>query len=83
MKTSVREKKGTFSVPIEIEADGVRVPPGTYAGKKKELGVTVMGKLSWQSPEYLMVIPQPPGGTFLELEVGVTAQVNDGTITFS
>lgn len=56
------------------------MPPGTYAGLKRELGVSYMGKIDWQPPEYLMDIPGKPGDLFLSTQVDVTQHVTEGTV---
>jgi hypothetical protein len=78
--TKSRENNIELEVIAQIEADGVKVPAGKYAGIKRELGVPYMGKTVWQPPEYLLEIPEAPGSTFLSSQVDVTAQVSAGTV---
>lgn len=78
--TQSREKRISLLVSAAIVADGVQVPPGTYAGLKRELGVSYMGKIVWQSPEYLLDVPGKPGDVYLSTQVDVTQHIAHGTV---
>ena len=77
---TAREQAVQFEVPAPIEADGTKVPAGTYGGVKRDFGMAYMGKTAWLLPEYLLNLPDTPGSTFLSLQVEVTQHVAAGTV---
>lgn len=58
----------------------MQVPPGAYRGIKRALGVSYMGKIEWQSPQYFLELPDAPGSQFLSTEVEVTGHVEAGSV---
>lgn len=70
-----------FQVPDQVEADGMQVPAGAYSGTLKALGVTYMGRIQWQPPQYWLVLPESAAGSpFLSAEVEVTSHVANGSV---
>jgi hypothetical protein len=77
---TAREQAVQFEVLANIEADGTKVPAGTYGGVKREFGMAHMGKTAWLLPEYLLDLQDTPGSTFLGSPVEVTQHVATGTV---
>jgi hypothetical protein len=75
-----REQAVQFEVPALIEADGMKVPAGIYAGIKREFGMLHMGRTAWLLPEYLLKLPDASGCMFLSSQVDVTQHVAAGTV---
>jgi hypothetical protein len=78
--TKPRDQAVRFEVPAPIEADGTKVPAGTYGGVKREFGMVYLGKTGWLLPEYLLNLPDAPGSTYLGSQVEVTKHVAAGTV---
>ena len=72
---TAREQAVQFEVPALIEADGMKVPAGIYAGIKREFGMAYMGRTAWLLPEYLLNLPDALGS-----QVEVTKHVAAGTV---
>lgn len=72
---TAREQAVRFEVPAPIEADGTKVPAGTYGGVKREFGMAYMGKTAWLLPEYLLDLPDTLGS-----QVEVTKHVAAGAV---
>jgi hypothetical protein len=78
--TTAREQAVRFEVPAPIDADGTKVPAGTYDGVKREFSMVYMGKTAWLLPEYLLNLPDTSGSTFLSSQIEVTQYVAAGTV---
>jgi hypothetical protein len=76
--TTAREQAVRFEVPID--ADGTKVPAGTYDGVKREFSMVYRGKTAWLLPEYLLNLPDTPRSTFLSSQIDVTQYVAAGTV---
>jgi hypothetical protein len=90
MASKVKSRQVTLiaSNPVEIEP-GITLPAGRYHGTEKQLGIALMGGMSWTKPDYKMELTASqleamgakPSTSLISIEFGISRFVRSGELT--